>query len=144
MTWPRLPTSCRESSLVGGSVTDIVLRNSRLCHQRERLPHGFSYQAAQLAFTDGDVVPPYNTAIATTKPNHSNDNSRSFAIAHLDGSTNPTTPASKSQEKRDHVITNSLVISGCGGCNIAVIYISSSSGNRTSSCATSQQLLRNR
>jgi hypothetical protein len=62
-------------STVGGSVTGIMLRSSRLRHQRERLPHGFSYKAATLAFTDGDVVRRDFATMAISKPT---DNSRSF------------------------------------------------------------------
>jgi len=70
--------------MVGGSVTDIMLHSSRLRHQRERLPHGFSNNAATLAFTDGNVVRCYLAAKAISKPNHSNDNSRSFSVASTD------------------------------------------------------------
>ena len=87
--------------MVGRSVTDILLRNSKLRHQREHRLHDFSCMGGTLAFTDGNVVRPDIAAMAISKPNHSHDNFRSFAISstnHVDGSFKPTTHGSKSLE----------------------------------------------
>jgi len=61
------PLRAGQGSMVGGSVTNIMLRSSRPSHQRERLTHGFSYGAATLSFIDGDVVRRDFTAMAISK-----------------------------------------------------------------------------
>jgi hypothetical protein len=72
--------------------------------------------------------------MVVSKPNYSNDNFRRFALASTDHLA--TTAGSKSLEHRDDIITNSLVISGCGGRSMAMVYITSLSEHATS-CSNS-------
>jgi hypothetical protein len=118
--------------MIGDSATDIMLRSSRVRHQIERLHHAFSCKVVTLGFTDGNVARRDLAAKAVSKVK---ENTRSFALSstdHLDSSFKPTTPGSKILEHGDDIITNSLVVSGCGGQSTAVVYITSHSKYKTS------------